>query len=153
MKKQLLLFAFSALALTSCDDDDIKGYELDMMKGDWKTSKTEVISGKDNKTVISSDTPTGCSAKNITYFSTDYSTSYTYYTGSGADCQINGKSEGTYTYDTDTKNLNIQYTNDSERKYQVVILTNTELRLKQLFDNIDQDGDQVIDTTYISYKR
>ncbi len=56
MKKQLLLFTFSALALTSCKDDDLQAYEMDMMKGDWKEVKTEVISGKDNKTVLSSST-------------------------------------------------------------------------------------------------
>jgi len=153
MKKQLLLFAFSALALTSCNDDDIQGYELDMMKGDWKEVKKEVISGKDNKTVLSTSTPTGCAVKDTYYFSIDYSTSYTYYSGSGTNCQINGKTEGTYTYDTDTKNLNIKYLNDSERKYKVVILTSTELKLMKLFDNIDENGDQVVDVTYISYKR
>ncbi|MDQ1095720.1 MULTISPECIES: lipocalin family protein [Chryseobacterium] len=153
MKKQLLLFAFSALALTSCNDDDIQGYELDMMKGDWKEVKKEVISGKDNKTVLSTSTPTGCAANDTYYFSIDYSTSYTYYSGNGTNCQINGKTEGTYTYDTDTKDLNIKYLNDSERKYKVVILTSTELKLMKLFDNIDENGDQVVDVTYISYKR
>jgi hypothetical protein len=32
MKKQLLLFAFSALALTSCKDN-LEAYEMDIMKG------------------------------------------------------------------------------------------------------------------------
>ncbi|MEY8759187.1 lipocalin family protein [Chryseobacterium tongliaoense] len=153
MKKQLLLFAFSALALTSCEDDNIQAYEVDMMKGDWKTSKTEIISGKDNKTVITSDTPSGCSAKNITEFRTDYYTSYTAYAGVGADCQLNSKTEGTFTYDTESKDLVIKYNNDNERKYKVVILSSTELRLMQTFGNIDIDGDQVIDINYISYKR
>lgn len=153
MKKQLLLFAFSALALSSCNDDDMQGYEMDMMKGEWKTSKTEVISGADNKTVLDTYVPTGCSANNITEYRTDYYTSYTGYSGTGTDCQVAGKSEGTYEYDTETKNLVIKYTNDSPRKYQVVILTSSEMRLKQMFGNIDQDGDQVIDYTYISYKR
>ena len=153
MKKQLLLFAFSALALTSCSDDDIQGYEMDMMKGEWKTVKSEVISGKDDKTVISTDVPTGCSAKNITEYRTDYYTAYTAYSGVGADCQMNSKNEGTYDYNTETKDLIIKYKNDSPRKYQIVILTSSEMRLKQMYDNIDQNGDQVIDVTYISYKR
>ncbi|SIQ55785.1 Lipocalin-like domain-containing protein [Chryseobacterium sp. RU37D] len=153
MKKQLLLFAFSALALTSCDDDDIQGYEMDMMKGEWKTSKIEVISGKDDKTVISTDTPTGCSAKNITEYRTDYYTSYTAYTGVGADCQMNSKTEGTYEYNTDTKDLVIKYNNGSPRKYKVVVLTSSEMKLKQMYDNIDQNGDLIIDYTYISFKR
>lgn len=153
MKKQLLLFAFSALALTSCSDDDIQGYEMDMMKGEWKTVKSEVISGKDDKTVISTDVPTGCSAKNITEYRTDYYTAYTAYSGVGADCQMNSKNEGTYDYNTETKELIIKYKNDSPRKYQIVILTSSEMRLKQMYDNIDQNGDQVIDVTYISYKR
>lgn len=153
MKKQLLLFAFSALALSSCQDDDIQAYEMDMMKGEWKTSKTEVISGKDDKTVIETDVPSGCSAKNITEYRTDYYTSYTAYTGTGTNCQVSYKSEGTYEYDTETKNLIIKYDNDSSRKYQVVVLTSSEMKLKQMFGNIDQDGDQVVDYTYISYKR
>jgi hypothetical protein len=153
MKKQLLLFAFSALALTSCEDDNNQAYELDMMKGDWKTSKTEIISGKDNKTVIASDTPTGCSTKNTTVFRTDYFTSYTSFAGVGADCQQNGVSEGTFTYDTESKDLNIKYNNDTERKYRVVILNSTELKIQQLFGNVDVNGDDVVDFNYTTYKR
>ncbi|AZA57948.1 hypothetical protein EG349_05020 [Chryseobacterium shandongense] len=153
MKKQLLLFAFSAFVLSSCEDDDIQAYEMDMMKGEWKISKTEVISGKDDKTVLGTDVPTGCEAKNTIEYRTDFYTAFTAYTGTGNDCQIAYKSEGTYDYDTETKNLTIKYTNDSPRPYQVVVLTSTEMRLKQMFANIDQNGDQVIDYTYISLKR
>jgi hypothetical protein len=153
MKKQLLLFAFSAIALTSCEDDNIQGYEIDMLKGDWKTTKTEIISGKDNKTVLSSNVPSGCSAKNNTYFSTDYSTSYTYYIGTGADCQLSGTNSGTYTYSTDTKELTITSADQSAARYKVIILSRTELRLMQLFGNVDVNGDQVADVTYVSYKR
>lgn len=153
MKKQLLLFTFSALALTSCSDDDIQGYEMDMMKGEWKTSKIEVISGKDDKTVISTQTPTGCATKNTTEYRTDYFASYSEYGGLGTDCQLTSKIEGKYSYDTETKRLVTNYVNDGAREYEVVILTSSEMRLKQLFGNVDQDGDMVIDYTYISYKR
>ncbi|WP_292008589.1 lipocalin family protein [Chryseobacterium sp.] len=153
MKKQLLLFAFSALALTSCEDDDIEAYELDMMKGDWKTSKIEIISGKDDKTVIFSETPSGCSVKDNTQFRTDYYTSYTSYSGTGADCQPNQTVEGTYTYDPDTKDMTITYNDGSALQYRVVILTNSELKLMQLAGNIDVDGDQIVDNNYITYKR
>ncbi|WP_027386533.1 lipocalin-like domain-containing protein [Chryseobacterium gregarium] len=153
MKKQLLLFAFSALALTSCEDDDIQGYELDMMKGEWKTTKTEVVSGKDDKTVIGTSVPTGCSAKNITEYRTDYYAAYSAYSGTGTDCQLSAKTEGTYDYNAETKELTIKYNNDSSRKYKVVILTSSEMRLKQMFGNIDEDGDEIVDATYISYKR
>jgi hypothetical protein len=153
MKKQLLLFAFSALALTSCEDDDIQGYEMDMMKGDWKISKREVVSGKDDKTVFNTTVPMGCEAKNNTYFSTDFSTSYTAYTGAGTDCQVAAVNEGTYDYNAETKDLVIKYKNDSERKYKIVILTSSEMRIKQMYDNIDQNGDQIPDAEYVSYKR
>ncbi len=153
MKKQLLLFAFSALALTSCNDDDIQDYELDMMKGDWKVSKRETISGKDDKTVINTEVPVGCVAKNNTHFDTDYSTSFTSYSGTGANCNISGTSSGTYTYDTETKDLVINYKNDSPRKYRIVILTSSEMRIKQMYDNVDQDGDTIPDAEYVTYKR
>ena len=152
MKKHLLLFAFSALALTSCEDDDVKGYEMDMLKGEWKTVKTEIISGKDQKTVISTDTPTGCSEKSITEFKTDFYTSYTAFSGVGATC-TSQKTEGTYTYDEENKVLVFKYNNDMDRPNQVVILSNTELRLMSLHDNIDVDGDLVPDFTYVTYKR
>lgn len=153
MKKQLLLFAFSAFVLSSCEDDDIQAYEMDMMKGEWKISKTEVISGKDDKTVLGTTVPTGCETKNTIEYRTDFYTSFSAYTSVGTDCQLTYKSEGTYDYDTETKNLTIKYTNDSPRPYQVVVLTSSEMKLKQKFDNIDQNGDQVIDCTYISLKR
>lgn len=152
MKKYLLLFAFSALALSSCKDDDIQNYELDMLKGEWKTTKSEVISGKDNKSVLSTDTPTGCSAKSITEFRIDYYTAYTAVTGIGATC-TSSKSEGKYTYDAESKLLTIKYDNDNEFVFKVVILSSTEMKLMTMTDNIDQNGDQVIDYTHISYVR
>ncbi|MFL9832882.1 lipocalin family protein [Chryseobacterium terrae] len=152
MKKYLFLFAFSALTLTSCEDDDIQGYELDMLKGEWKTVKTEIISGKDNSTVLQTFTPTGCDTKSKTEFRTDYYTSYTAFSGVGADC-TSEKTEGTYTYSNEDKLMVIKYNNDSERAYRVDILSNTELRLVQLFGNVDQNGDMIIDTSYITYKR
>ncbi|WP_265429689.1 lipocalin family protein [Chryseobacterium sp. YIM B08800] len=152
MKKHLLLFAFSALALTSCEDDDVQGYEMDMLKGEWKTVKTEVISGKDNSTVLQTFTPTGCDIKSTTEFRTDYYASYTSFSGVGADC-TSQKTEGTYTYSNEDKLLVIKYNNDSERAYRVDILSNTELRLVQLFGNVDVNGDMIIDTSYITYKR
>ncbi|KUJ52279.1 lipocalin family protein [Chryseobacterium sp. JAH] len=152
MKKYLLLFAFSALALSSCEDDDIQNFELDMLKGEWKETKEEIISGKDNKTVISSIVPTGCSAKSTTEFRIDYYAAYTAVTGIGATC-TSSKTEGTYTYDTETKVLVIKYNNDNERPYKVEILSSSELRLMEMFDSIDYNGDQVIDYVYRSYKR
>ncbi|MCU7616111.1 lipocalin family protein [Chryseobacterium sp. PBS4-4] len=152
MKKYLLLFAFSALALSSCEDDDVEGFELDMLKGEWKDTKEEIISGKDNKTVLSTITPTGCSAKSTTEFRIDYYAAYTAVTGIGATC-TSEKTEGTYTYDAEKKILVIKYKNDNERPYRVDILSNSELRLMEMFDSIDYNGDMVIDYVYRSYKR
>ncbi|MGI9649836.1 lipocalin family protein [Chryseobacterium sp. RLHN22] len=152
MKKHLLLFAFSALALTSCEDDDVQGYELDMLKGEWKTVKTEVISGADNKTVITTITPSGCETKNTVEFRTDYYLSYNAFTGVGANCN-NTKTEGTYSYDSEEKLLVTKFDNDNERPYKVVILSNSELRMMTMSDNVDQDGDMKIDYTYTTYKR
>lgn len=153
MKKQLLLFAFSTLALTSCEDDDYQAYELDLMKGDWKVSKTEIVSGKDNKTVLETTVNSGCSAKNTFHFRTDYYTSYSAYTGTGADCQLSVKNEGTYTYSQETKDLVIQYDGEDTNPYKVIILSSTEMKIMQLFGNTDHDGDLVIDTYYITLKR
>lgn len=152
MKKYLLLFTFSALALSSCEDDDIQNYELDMLKGEWKMTKQQVISGADNKTVISTDTPTGCSANSITEFRIDYYAAYTAVTGIGASC-TSSKTEGKYAYNTETKELSIMYDNDMPRLFKVIILSSTEMRLMTMYNNIDQDGDQVIDFTYMDYVR
>ena len=152
MKKHLLLFAFSALALTSCEDDDVQGYEMDMLKGEWKTVKEERISGADNSTALSTDIPTGCSTKSITEFRTDFYTSYTNYSGVDTAC-TSTKTEGTYTYATESKELVIKYDNDLDRKYKVVILSSSELRIMQMFDNIDINGDGKIDINYITFKR
>lgn len=152
MKKYLLLFAFSALALSSCEDDDVEGFEMDMLKGEWKETKEEVISGKDNKTVISTITPTGCIAKSTTEFRIDYYAAYNAFTGAGTTC-TSTKTEGTYTYDAEKKILVIKYKNDTERPYRVDILSNSELRLMEMFDSIDYNGDTVIDYVYRSYKR
>lgn len=151
MKKHLLLFAFSALALTSCEDD-VQNYELDMLKGEWKTEKIEIISGADANTALSTTTPSGCSAKSVTEFRIDYSIFYNEFSGVGADC-TSTKTEGTYTYNNENKELVTKFNNDNERKYQLVILSSSELRMKQMTDNIDINGDQIIDTIYISYKR
>lgn len=152
MKKYLLLFAFSSLALISCESEDVKAYDIDTMQGSWKTSKIEIVSGKDDKTVISTDVPSGCNAKSITEFGTDLSTSYTSYFPSGTEC-ASAKISGLFTYDSDTKKMVINYTGESPRTYTVVILNSTELKLKQTYDLIDYNGDHVIDNIYITYKR
>ncbi|KXH81290.1 lipocalin-like domain-containing protein [Chryseobacterium kwangjuense] len=153
MKKQLLLFAFSALALTSCKDDNIEAYELEMMSGDWKISKIEIISGKDNKTVLKTELPSECEAKNILHFRTDYYTSLTYYSKVGLECQMAGKTEGTYTYTEESKLMSIKNTNDTERWYRVEVLTSKDMKLAQLFGAYDYNDDDTDDLIYISYKR
>ncbi|MCW3162834.1 lipocalin-like domain-containing protein [Chryseobacterium oryctis] len=158
MKKQLLLFAFSALALTSCEDDDIKAYELDIMKGDWKVSKIEYISGKDNKTVIQTEIPDDCAAKSVITFRTDYIVKYVAYSGTADNCQISDTSEGTYTYNEETKDLNLKFSEEGEQKYRVTVLTSKELKLMQVIDidlpiPLDFDGDGISDNIYVSYKR
>ncbi|UKB85564.1 lipocalin family protein [Chryseobacterium sp. MEBOG06] len=153
MKKQLLLLAFSALALTSCKDDNIDAYEMDIMKGDWKEVKREIISGKDNKTVLYTEILTGCEAKNTLFLRTDYYVSYTAYTGTGADCQQSDKNEGTYTYDGDSKVLGIKFNGEGNMNYKIEVLTNKEFRLAQQFGNFDINGDKIPDINYVSYKR
>ncbi|UHO36803.1 lipocalin family protein [Chryseobacterium capnotolerans] len=157
MKKQLLLFAFSALALTSCNDDNLDAYEMGILQGDWKEVKTEIISGKDNKTVLQTITPEGCTAKNTLYFRTDNYVSYTAYDGNadGSNCHFAAKSEGDYTYSADSKMLNIHLKGEEAENmsFRVDMLTQTELRLAQTVGNYDKDGDKIIDVTYITYKR
>ncbi|MGC5743909.1 lipocalin family protein [Chryseobacterium sp. NFX27] len=153
MKKQLLLFAFSALALTSCKDDNIEAYELEMMSGDWKVSKIEIISGKDNKTVLETESPSDCQAKDILHFRSDYYTSYTYYSAIGLECQMSGKTEGKFTYTEESKLMSIKNDNDTERWYRVEILTSQDLKLAHLFGTFDQNGDGTDDLTYVTYKR
>ena len=152
MKKYLLLCAFSAVALTSCEDEDVQNYEIDMLKGSWRTVKTEIISGADNKTVISTDVPSGCNAQSTTEFRTDYLTSYTAYYPLGTECG-SSKTDGKFTYDSELKNLAITYDGSSERTYKVQILSSSELKLLQTYDNIDYNGDHIIDKIYITYKR
>ncbi|WP_347216060.1 lipocalin family protein [Chryseobacterium sp.] len=159
MKKQLLLFAFSALAFTSCKDDNLEAYETGILQGDWKEVKTEIISGKDNKTVLQKTTPEGCTAKNTLFFRTDYYVSYTAYDGSadGSDCHFAAKNEGKYTYDAGSKIIDIQLKGEEDEPdhmiFRVDMLTQTELRLAQTVGNYDKDGDKIIDVTYITYKR
>ncbi|WP_431609053.1 lipocalin family protein [Chryseobacterium sp. 'Rf worker isolate 10'] len=153
MKKQLLLFAFSALALTSCKDDNLEAYDMDIMKGDWKEVKREVISGKDNKTVLYTETLTGCATKNTLFLRTDYYVSYTAYTGTGADCTPAPKTEGRYTYDADSKVIGIKLGDEASVSYRVDVLTNKDFKLAQQSGNFDMNGDKIPDITYVTYKR
>ncbi|GEJ43401.1 MULTISPECIES: lipocalin family protein [unclassified Chryseobacterium] len=153
MKKQLLLFAFSAIALTSCKDDNLEAYDMDIMKGDWKEVKREVISGKDNKTVLYTETLTGCAAKNTLFLRTDYYVSYTAYTGEGANCTPTVKNEGRYTYDADSKIIGIKLGDDASVNYRVDILTGKDLKLAQQSGIFDMDGDKIPDIPYVTYKR
>ncbi|WP_374463760.1 lipocalin family protein [Chryseobacterium sp.] len=153
MKKQLLLFAFSALALTSCKDDNLEAYDMEIMKGDWKEVKREVISGKDNKTVLYTETLTGCAAKNTLFFRTDYYVSYTAYTGEGANCTPSPKTEGRFTYDADSKIIGIKLGDEESVNYRVDILTAKDLKLAQQSGIFDMDGDKIPDVPYVTYKR
>lgn len=153
MKKQLLLFAFSALALTSCKDDNLEAYDMEIMKGDWKEVKREIISGKDNKTVLQMYPNTGCATKNTLFFRTDYYVSYTAYTGTGADCQMDQKSEGTYTYDADSKVIGIKLSDEGTVNYRIDVLTSKNLKMAQQSGLFDMDGDKIPDIPYITYER
>ncbi|KYH07894.1 MULTISPECIES: lipocalin family protein [Chryseobacterium] len=153
MKKQLLLFAFSALALTSCKDDNLEAYDMDIMKGDWKEVKREVISGKDNKTVLYTETLTGCATKNTLFLRTDYYVSYTAYTGEGANCTPAPKTEGRYTYDADSKIIGIKLGDEGSVNYRIDMLTAKDLKLAQQSGIFDMDGDKIPDIPYVTYKR
>jgi len=153
MKKHLLLIAFSALALNSCKDDDDLGYELDLLKGDWKTEKTEIISGADNTTVLSSDVPTGCSTKSTINFNTNNQIRIHTYSGVNVNSCSVLLSEGTFTYNEETKDLVMNIDGNGSQPFEVVILSSSELRLKQKSGNIDINGDQKIDVSYINLKR
>ncbi|WP_276967721.1 lipocalin family protein [Chryseobacterium sp.] len=153
MKKQLLLFAFSALALTSCKDDNLEAYDMEIMKGDWKEVKREIISGKDNKTVLQMYPNTGCATKNTLFFRTDYYVSYTAYTGTGADCQMDQKSEGRYTYDADSKVIGIKLDDEGMVNYRIDVLTGKNLKMAQQSGLFDMDGDKIPDIPYITYER
>lgn len=152
MKKHLLLFAFSALALNSCKDDDVYGYELDLLKGDWKTEKTEIISGADNTTVLYTDVPTGCSTQSKINFNTNNQIKIHTYTGAGSSCSL-VYTTGTFTYNEETKEMIMDINGAGKQPYEVVILSSSELRLKQKSGNIDMNGDMKIDVTYIKFKR
>ncbi|KQS92297.1 hypothetical protein [Chryseobacterium sp. Leaf394] len=152
MKKHLLLFAFSALALNSCKDDDVLGYEMDLLKGDWKTEKTEIISGADNTTVLNTIVPTGCDAKSYTTFLTDFTMSHHAYSGAGVTCSID-LAKGKYSYNEETKEMIIHLEDDGPMPYEVVILSSSELRLKQKSGNFDFNGDTKADFTYVTFKR
>lgn len=152
MKKQLLLFTFSALALTSCKDDNLEAYDMEIMQGDWKEVKRELISGKD-KTVLKTEILTGCEAKNTLSLKTDYSVSYAAYTGEGANCSLAEKSEGRYTYDAGTKVIGLKFGDEGSIDYRIDVLTNKDLRFAQQSGLIDMNGDKVPDYTYITYKR
>ncbi|WP_262147182.1 lipocalin family protein [Chryseobacterium foetidum] len=153
MKKHLLLFAFSAIALTSCKDDDIYAYELDLLKGDWKTEKTEIISGADGKTVLNTEVPTGCDAKSTINFNTNNQIKIHTFTGSNVNTCSILLTEGTFTYDEQTKEMVMDLKANGKQPYEVVILSSTELRLKQKSGNFDYDGDTKADFTYVSFKR
>jgi hypothetical protein len=153
MKKQLLLFAFSALVLTSCKDDNLEAYDMEIMKGDWKEVKREIISGKDNKTVLQTYPNTGCATKNTLFFRTDYYVSYTAYTGTGADCQMDQKSEGRYTYDADSKVIGIKLGDEGTVNYRIDVLTGKNLKMAQQSGLFDMDGDKIPDIPYITYER
>ncbi|KQT18283.1 hypothetical protein ASG31_06030 [Chryseobacterium sp. Leaf404] len=153
MKKHLLLIAFSALALNSCKDDDVLNYELDLLKGNWKTEKTEIISGADNKTVLFTDVPTGCSTKSLLNFNTNNQVKIQTYSGANLNSCTSFLDEGTFTYNEETKDLVMDTKDAGKQPFEVVILSSTELRLKQKAGNIDINGDMKVDATYISFKR
>ncbi|HCN49069.1 MAG TPA: hypothetical protein DIT10_08240 [Chryseobacterium sp.] len=151
MKKQLLLFAFSTLAITSCKDN-LEAYDMEVMQGDWKEVKREIISGKDNK-VLFTETLTGCEAKNTLFLKTDYYVSYTAYTGTGTTCNVSEKSEGRYTYDAGSKVIGIKLGQEGSINYKIEVLTSKDLKMSQQSGLIDMNGDKVPDIPYVTYKR
>lgn len=152
MKKYVLFIPFLALSLSSCEDEDIRAKDINLLQGTWKIAKTEITSGVDENIIISTDIPTGCFAQSAYEFRTDLYAAYTGVSGFGNNCN-SVKTEGNFMYDEENKIMNIALKGDKARQYKILVLSSTELKLMSLTDNIDQNGDLEIDIPVLSFKK
>ncbi len=154
MKKFLLLAGFSALVLSSCKDDDIKYWDLEILNGTWKFDKVETISGKDGKTLIVSNPAVGCDAKNtITFTSDNYKVRLQTYQGTGTVCTPFIDETANFSYDEDLRMLTFSEDNIEVEKYQVIVLSKDMLELRPMTPVADANDDNVPDFEYHYFKR
>lgn len=152
MKKISLLAFATLLLLTSCGNDDNENSqnEINPIVGNWKMSKTMIISGSNNA-ILQSSPVTGCEALNTFEFGQNQGFSIKYYTKNNTECIADGFDTGTYQYSENTKMLTFTYSDSMVESSVVHSLNNTEI---MTVDHIeDYNGDGVNDTSVILFKK
>lgn len=142
MKKILLLAVATGFIFSSCssNDDAENEQNLHPIVGTWKMTKTMVISGSNNATLLS-DPVSVCEGKETYEFKSDNKIIINYYAGSGSNCTFDGTETGTYSYNDATKKLSMTFPNSSSSDSATLhSLNNSEMMLIEDIGDYNNDG-------------
>lgn len=152
MKKNFLLAFATLLLFFSCGSDDNENNQnaIKPIVGNWKMSKTMMISGSNNA-ILQSSPVTGCETLNTFEFGQDQGFSIKYYTKNNIECIADGSDTGTYQYSENSKMLTFTYSDSMVRSVVVYSLNNTEIMTVDHIEDYNNDG--VNDTSVILFKK
>lgn len=152
MKKNFLLAFATMLLFSSCgnDDNDNNQNAIKTIAGNWKMSRTMMISGSNNA-ILQSSPVTGCEALNSFEFGQNQSFSIKYYTKNNIECIADGFDTGTYQYSENSKMLTFTYSDSVVKSVVVYSLNSTEIMTVDHIEDYNNDG--VNDTSVIVFRK
>ncbi|MDY0932021.1 lipocalin family protein [Chryseobacterium sp. CFBP8996] len=152
MKKNFLLAFATIFLLTSCGNDDNENNQnaIKPIVGNWKMSRTMMISGSNNA-ILRSSPVSGCEALNTFEFGQNQSFSIKYYTKNNMECIADGFDTGTYQYSENSKMLTFTYSDSMVESSVVHSLNSIEMMTVDHIEDYNDDG--VNDTSVILFKK
>ena len=152
MKKNFLLAFATMLLFSSCgnDDNDNNQNAIKPIVGNWKMSRTMMISGSNNA-ILQSNPVTSCEALNSFEFGQNQSFSIKYYTKNNIECIADGFDTGTYQYSENSKMLTFTYSDSVVKSVVVYSLNSTEIMTVDHIEDYNNDG--VNDTSVIVFRK
>lgn len=135
MKKNYFLVI--PFIILSCRNEDNNSSTNDGIIGTWKKNKEIIYSGKDNSIIATYPNDDPCEKNSTTEFANDGKVYFRqYYKNTSNNCVQHPTETKTYSFDTNTKKLNIE----GKLYGEIIKSTNSELETKVSLGDENNDG-------------
>lgn len=147
--KKLLLASVALVSLAACRNDDNSNDSASIV-GTWHESKSIVISGKDNKTVLYTSVSDDCEKKSTFEFTNTNKVIVKAYEFYNNACQALDPETLSYTYTSSTGKTVISYPGQTETDTYDTKVSANELQLSSPINDENQDGVADIEVLYFT---
>ena len=142
MRNLFLLLASISFLFISCSKDDEPATVSDAEKivGVWKFTEV-VIWNESTKTIGSSEEVTPCNGENTYVFETTGRFAFETHYKNGEVCELTKSRTGDYTYNENTKNIEVHFDTGHDQNFAVYKLSETEMWINVGRINLENEED------------